>query len=178
MSIVEVQKHTGVEEARRAIEATCREPLISKASLNQIYTWLHSPIRTQLFEIYIQDIPSFVAGHLVRHVTAVPFVKTSRLDRGGTEDMGRYTPVDMRIWANAESLISMAGKRLCYKSSPETVLVMSQTIGAISAVDPELARHMVPNCVLQGGYCREPKPCGYYKVKRYDPQKILKSITV
>lgn len=36
---------------------------------------------------------------------------------------------------------------------------------------------MVPNCVFRGGVCPEPKPCGMYNVKRYDPVEILRRLT-
>lgn len=46
---------------------------------------MHSLCRTQLFYIEMFDIPSFVVGHLVRHVHAQPFVRSKRVDRGGAD---------------------------------------------------------------------------------------------
>lgn len=174
--LVKIIKHTGLAEARRAIEATCYESMESTATLAQVYQWLHSPIRTQLFEIHISNIPTFAATHLVRHVTTQPFVSTQRIDRGAQEVADRYTPVNMIIWANAESLLSMAGKRLCYKSSQATRKAFRILKAKMKMCDPDLARHMQPQCVYQGGYCREPKPCGKYRAKKYDPETILASI--
>lgn len=174
---VTVTKLTGIEHARRAIETTVRGQMKAKASLKMIYLWMHSPIRTQMFEIYMEGIPSFVATHFVRHAHMTPFITTCRTDRGGSNDLGRMAPVDMRMFINAESLITMAGKRLCFQSSRETRMVMEMLRIRVGEIDPDLEDHMVPNCVLQGGYCREPKICGKYPyVKRYDPQRILKGI--
>jgi hypothetical protein len=35
-------------------------------------------------------------------------------------------------------------------------------------IDPDLAYNMVPNCVWRGGICPEPKPCGNYKIRRFN----------
>jgi hypothetical protein len=125
----------------------------------------------------MEEIPSFVATHFVRHAHITPFVTTSRADRGGSNDMGRLTPVNMRVFLNAEALVNIAGKRLCHQSSVQTVRIMNEVVKAVSEEDPDLSFHMVPNCVLQGGYCREPKICGVYPyVKRYNPEEILHKI--
>ena len=52
-------------------------------SLYKMYKSEHSPIRTQMFWIEMEDIPTFVSVHLVRHKIGVEhFVKSNRLDRG------------------------------------------------------------------------------------------------
>ena len=53
-----------------------------KMSLATAYKNQHSLIRTQMWVIKFYDIPTSVMSHLVRHVHAQPFVKTSRPDRG------------------------------------------------------------------------------------------------
>jgi hypothetical protein len=173
---VSIKKHTGLEEARRAIETTSYGDLSSRATLSKVYRWMHSPMRTQLFEISLKDVPSFVATHLVRHVSTQPFVSTRRADRGATEVADRHTLVDMVIWANAEALLSMAGKRLCYQASLETRAAVLEIKKAMVFVDPDLAYNMQPQCVYQGGYCREPKSCGKYKVELYNALKIREEI--
>ena len=175
---VTVIKHTTLEDARRALASTVGKDFSSKATLAQIYTWKHSPIRTQIFEITLKDIPTFVSVHLARHVMAQPFVTSKREDRGGNGKEDRYTPVDMTIWINAEALMAMANKRLCYQASKETREVMIEIDIAISKVDRDLSDHLVPACVAQGGYCREPKPCGWMDVKKYNPIKITNRITL
>jgi hypothetical protein len=170
---VKVTKHTGLNEARRAIEATMPAGFISKAELQGIYTWMHSPIRTQIFEIELIDIKSFVSVHLVRHVTVTPFVTSKRTDRGGSGKEDRNSLVNTTLWCNAEALINIAQKRLCYQASKETRDVVRAIQTEIRKVDPDLARYMVPQCVFRGGYCCEPRACGNYPgVKKYNPKEI------
>jgi hypothetical protein len=163
----EVKKHTTVEDAWDAINSTMYSGFHAKAPLKQIYMWMHSPIRTQIFSIQLYDIYSFVSVHLSRHVTTVPFVQSKRIDRDGNGTEDRYTLVNHRILCNAEAIMNMANKRLCYKASPETRDVMIMIKNEIERVDPDLSYYMVPQCVYRGGICPEPRPCGNYKVRRF-----------
>lgn len=68
----------------------------SNQSLLSIYKSEHSPVRTQLFWIKLENIPLFVATHLIRHhVGVVPFQLTCRPDRkgGNTNFKGRINEV-------------------------------------------------------------------------------------
>ena len=173
----EVTKHTDIHDAWAAIESTMYEGFEAKAPLKQIYSWMHSPIRTQVFSIQLRNIYSFVSVHFARHVTTVPFVQSKRTDRGGSGEENRYSLVNHRIVCNAEALMNMANKRLCYQASPETRMVMQLIKDKIEKVDPELAYHMVPNCVYRGGICPEPKPCGNYKIRRFkgiDDERLMR----
>ena len=174
---VEIIKHTDINEAWAAIESTMFEGFEAKAPLKQIYMWMHSPIRTQVFSIQLRDIYSFVSVHLARHVTTIPFVQSKRIDRDGSGKETRYSLVNHRIFANAEAIMNMANKRLCYKASPETRYVMLKIKDVMMHVDPDLAYYMVPNCVYRGGICPEPKPCGNYKIRRFkgvDDEKVMR----
>lgn len=166
-SKVIVKKHTDLEEARACLESTMGSDFSSTATLRQIYGWEHSITRSQMFSVQMIDIPTFVSVHLVRHVTTVPFVKSKRIDRDGDGTENRYTPVNHRFLANAEALLNMARRRLCYQASPETRDVMIMIKEAVRKLDPDLAHYMVPNCVYRGGICPEPKPCGNYSVRRF-----------
>lgn len=73
----------------------------------------------------------------------------------------RYTPTDIAFIINAEALINMAHKRLCTKASIDTRIFMMTLRNCIHEVDPDLAAHMVPQCVYRNGICPEPKPCHY-----------------
>jgi hypothetical protein len=73
----------------------------------------------------------------------------------------RYAPTDLACIINAEALINMAHKRLCFKASAETRQVVQMIRNQISAVDPALARLMQPPCVAHGGICYEPNSCGF-----------------
>lgn len=56
----------------------------SHQSLTSIYKSEHSPVRTQLFWIKLENIPLFISTHLIRHhVGSIPFQLTCRDDRTG-----------------------------------------------------------------------------------------------
>jgi hypothetical protein len=177
---ITVRKITDLSDAHAAIESTMRTGFEAKCSLDQLYMWEHSPSRTQLFWVIMEDIPSFVSVHFVRHaaVGQAHFVMTNRDDRGGAGNaqVTRESPVNHRMLLNAQHLIDIARRRLCFKASPETRGVMGRIRVAVSMEDPALAKYMVPNCVYRGGYCCEPKPCGNYRVRRYDPEEILETM--
>ena len=46
----------------------------------------HSPIRRLRFSVLFEDIPNWVAVHLVRHIHAQPYVKSQRNDRQSDYD--------------------------------------------------------------------------------------------
>ena len=83
----------------------------------------HSPIRVMRFNHVLPDIKSWVCTHLTRHsVGFIPFVETQRTDRTGIDRDGlpQSEPVDIRIDANAQSIINVSRKRLCFQASKET----------------------------------------------------------
>jgi hypothetical protein len=74
----------------------------------------------------------------------------------------RYTPVNLGLLVNAQSLIDMSKLRLCTgQAHRETVAVFEKIKQAISEVDPDLACMMVRKCVYRGGICGEPRCCGF-----------------
>ena len=152
----------------------------AKCSLKDLYLWEHSPSRTQMFWIHMENIPSFVSVHLVRHaaVGQQHYVMSNRTDRGGlgNEVVTRNSPVNHRMLLNAQHLIDMSRRRLCYKASPETREVMGRIKEAIGVIDPDLALYMVQECVYRGGFCHEPKACGNFRVMRYDPKYITELV--
>lgn len=174
---IEVQKITSLEDAHEAIEFTSRN-LKAKCPLDSLYKWEHSPSRTQLFKVKMYDIFSFVSVHFVRHsaVGQQHYVTSNRDDRGGEGniEVNRLSLVNHLMILNAQHLIDMSKKRLCFKASPETKEVMELIKGYVGILDPDLSKYMVPNCVYKGGYCSEPKPCGNYNVKIYNPNDIMK----
>lgn len=79
---VSVRKLTDEELMREACECTFLGK--SHQSLLSIYKSEHSPVRTQMFWIKLNNIPLFIATHLLRHhVGSVPFQLTCRDDREG-----------------------------------------------------------------------------------------------
>jgi len=173
-----VKKHTDLEEAHACIESTMGAEFVSKSTLKQIYSWEHSITRSQIFSIQLIDVPTFVSVHLCRHVTTTPFVRSKRVDRDGDGTENRYTPVNHRFICNAESLLHIARRRLCYQASLDTREVVKMIKEKIREIDPDLAHFMVPNCVYRGGICPEPKPCGNYKVKRFSGEDDEKKMRI
>lgn len=134
----------------------------SNMSLEEAYRCEHSPMRTQLFKVELIDLPSFVSVHFVRHATVgqLHFVKSLRSDRGGNNKEDRWTPVNHGMILNAQHLIDMSRRRLCYKSHIETLGWMTLLKIKVGKVDPWLERRMIPECMYRGGVCHEQRPCG------------------
>ena len=81
---INVKKLTDVELLREANSFTTNKE--SKMSLLTAYRMKHSPIRTQIFWITMEDIPLFVASQLVRsHVGIQCYQLSKRTDRGGAD---------------------------------------------------------------------------------------------
>lgn len=142
------------------------EKPISSKLLYKILRARHSPIRVLNFAFLIEDIPSNIATHLVRHVHAVPFVSSLRNDRQERIDgdlAPRNTPVNMIFYCNAEELMIVANKRLCGKASKKTQdVVMAMRLCVVEKY-PEFREMLVPMCLYHGGVCHEIEPCRRYE---------------
>lgn len=78
------------------------------------------------------------------------------------ENSDRYTPVNLSLCINAQSLIDMAKLRLCTGcAARETVKVFQAIKNEIAKIDPDLASMMVRKCVYRNGLCGEPHCCGF-----------------
>ena len=153
--------------ARAACQYTLHSQKSTSIAMGLLYKAEHSPIRTQMFWLEMQGIPSFVSTHLVRHHVGVePFVQTNRDDRGADEVADRNTKVNHAMFINAASLINMARKRLCTGAHEETRKVMKEIKNAIKEVDPVLAKYMVVDCMYRGG-CFEIQTCGLMGRREY-----------
>lgn len=81
---VEVEKYTSIEALHTANSFTTGHE--SKMSLRKAYSLMHSPIRTQRFYVYMEDIPLFCASQFVRSTQGVQWYQRSkRPDRGGLD---------------------------------------------------------------------------------------------
>lgn len=176
--LIGITKITTLADAHLAIESTMHQGFEAKCSLDQLYRWEHSPSRTQLFWVNLIDVATCVSVHFVRHaaVGQLHFVKSNRDDRGGDPNASRLSPVNHRMMLNAQHLIDMSKLRLCHKAHALTREAMHKIKDNICIVDPDLSKYMVPKCVYQGGFCSQPKPCGNYRVRIYDPERIWESI--
>lgn len=204
---VSVRKLTDEALMREACEMTFLGK--SNQSLLSIYKSEHSPVRTQLFWVKLENIPLFISTHLIRHhVGSIPFQLTCRDDRPGgnpglpqkvsglisrlhsisdmiksqrpvyditnalyqceaelewlADNSDRYTPVNLALCVNAQSLMDMAKLRLCSGTAhKETVKVFKAIKEEIKKVDPDLASMMVRKCVYRNGLCGEGRCCGF-----------------
>ena len=123
----------------------------------------HSPIRRLKFYWRWVDIKYWVSVHLVRHKIGIEhFVKTQRTDRTGVDrnDLPQGSLVNHACEADAQALINVSRKRLCFCASPETRQAWERVKESVAEVEPELASCMVKECVYRG-FCPEMFPCGY-----------------
>lgn len=122
----------------------------------------HSPIRYIRFSFYL-EIPYWISVHLCRHVHAQPYVQTQRNDRQSNYDRNK-APQDSlvkMIWdMNAEELITIMHKRLCYQASEETRLLAEEIRHLVVDKCPEFKSVLVPLCIYRNKKCTEFKPCG------------------
>lgn len=161
-----VEKLTDVELLQWACSMTIDAE--SHMTLERIYRNEHSPMRSQLFKITMLGVPTFVSTHFVRHNIGIisHYCKTQRDDRiGDTEgdDPNRWTPTNHGILCNAQALVNIARKRLCYTSHWATIITMKILKTMVNDVDPALVSRMVPECIYRGGVCHEDRICGKRK---------------
>ena len=124
----------------------------------------HSPIRCLQFRIRLENLPSWVSVHLVRHNIGVThFVTTQRQDRTGRKVHRSQLPqgslVAHEMMVNAQAFINISRKRLCYLASPETTIAWTKVRELLlSSGEPEVAAAMVAECVYRG-FCPEMSRC-------------------
>jgi thymidylate synthase ThyX len=122
----------------------------------------HSPIRTLMYTIAMWQIPYFASVHFVRHKFGVEhYVKSQRVNPNRGEDR-QDSPVNHVMDLNAQALINISRKRLCYKADPKTREIMEEIASKIFKVDPVMHDFMVPDCVYRGA-CHEFQSCGYFE---------------
>ncbi|MBP5782051.1 MAG: hypothetical protein J6W04_00775 [Bacteroidales bacterium] len=127
----------------------------------------HSPIRTLMFTIKM-EIPYCNSVHFVRHKYGVEhYVQSQRsnTERGAER---QDAPVIHIMDVNAQELIFMARKRLCYKADLTTHEIMAKIVSEIVQKDEIYQGVFRPACECNEKNCREFKPCGYYSVLRED----------
>lgn len=163
-----IDDEVGTAFVREACSTTMRGRE-SKADIRRLLRAEHSPIRRLKWEINMV-VPTFVSVHFVRHKIGVEhWVGSNRDDRGGDGEANRLTPVMHKMEANAQALIDMARKRLCWQASPETREAMHEIqyrLSALGGLSHDMANAMGPECWYRFGYCVELKCCGKWpKVK-------------
>lgn len=122
----------------------------------------HSPIRTLMFTIKMENIPYCNSVHFVRHKYGVEhYVQSQRKnqERGAER---QDAPVTHIMDIDAQELIFMARKRLCFKADIVTHQIMAEIVEAIIKKDEIYRGVFSPAC---GGFevnCREFVPCGMF----------------
>ena len=80
----------------------------SKMSLHKAYSLMHTPIRTQRFYVYMEDIPLFCASQFVRSAQGVQwYQRTKRPDRGGLDFNDECRNIAFNVgscWVTADGL--------------------------------------------------------------------------
>lgn len=161
---ITVVKLTDVSLAQRACSFTMQLRKESKITLDKLYRCEHSPMKTQLFWIEFENIPSYVSVHFVRHTTdgrIESYVGSNREDITGADPLtiNRLTPVSHAVLVNANCLVRMARQRLCKKADVRSQYVMNLIRNEVQKIDVALAKYMVPNCVYRNK-CVELRSCG------------------
>lgn len=154
---------------------TCALNTVGKKSINapnedwkkKLIASEHSPLRELWFGIKM-EIPYWISVHFVRHHIGVNhYVQSQRNDRQDKYDRAKAPQdeiVSHIMSINAQELVFMAHKRLCYKASTETRKVMEEICNKIIETNPEFKDYLVPLCKYRGGICTEFDPCGYNKL--------------
>ena len=138
----------------------------TKLSLSRWYKSGHTPIRTQMFAIYCEDIPYCVCMQMRTHDKngALFLIESGRPDTGSAKEHGRLAPRKMFIMCNAQHLIDWSHKRMCKKAESYTREFFNLLRTELNKVDSELVPYLEPMCDYRNGYCTEFKSCGYYKM--------------
>lgn len=139
----------------------------SRLNITKMFSAEHSPIRAYIWKVGLIQIPTFVSVHLVRHKIGVEhYVQSNRSDRGGVA-ADRWTPVNHMMILNAQALITISRKRLCFQASEETRRVWGVVKLEVARIDSDMAEAMVPECIYRGR-CVELKPCGRMEREQED----------
>ncbi len=131
----------------------------------------HSPIRLVEYDFDWDGIRQWVTVHLVRHhVGCEKFISTQREDRNDAitdrDELPQGSLNAMMMSANAQSIMSISRKRLCYKASKETRQAWLMLMDAMTITDPILEEKCAPECVYRG-FCPEKDSCGYCDTTAY-----------
>jgi thymidylate synthase ThyX len=122
----------------------------------------HSPIRCLPISFYIEDLPSYISVHFVRHHVGIEkYVKSQRNDRQSDYDRTKApqdAPVNMIMDFNGESIQVFMQKRLCNKADPNTRKVAEEMRNILLQSNPEFEEVLKKPCQLFGR-CFEMSPC-------------------
>lgn len=162
------------DRARTTIGLPGGDKEIKASYARKLYLSEHSPIRTRMFLVRVEGVPSWIATHFARHHIGVEkFISTQRDDRNpdvkerDVEPQGNL--VDMEMFLNAQAIISISRKRLCKCTHPRTLAVWKAVVKKIEEIDPELSKACVPDCIYRG-HCFEYKSCNFHNTQGFQLQ--------
>jgi hypothetical protein len=160
------------DRARTTIGMGKGDKVISLNYVRKMYLCEHSPIRIRNFLIRIENVPSWLSVHFVRHhVGYTPFVSTQRDDRNPTiidrDEEKQGNLVTLEIYANVQAIIAVSRKRLCNCAHPRAKALWSQVIQKLGEVDEVIPKIAVPDCVYRG-WCFEHKSCNYHQSQGFE----------
>lgn len=132
----------------------------------------HSPIRKLKISWKWIDLMYWVSVHIVRHKFGIEhFVKSQRPDR--TRECRDYklqtALVDHECEANAQAIINISRKRLCFLASEHTRHAWQAVVDHLKKQEPELHSVCVKDCVYRG-WCYEYASCGYHLTEAYQDE--------
>ena len=160
------------DAARTTIGLEEGKKQVTESYMYKMYKCEHSPIRLREFKILIENCPSWVATHFVRHHIGVEkFVSTQRTDRTNIDrnELPQNAPVRLQMNCNAQAMINISRKRLCNQASKETREIWQMVLEELKKVDYPLYKCCVRECVYRGN-CPEYKPCGYNTTKLFEKE--------
>lgn len=165
---VEVEKITTIELAKEVIEFSKRNFQSKLTTLRKLYASEHSPMYSQIYILRLYDIPYWVHVHIRTHKKhfICEAATSSRPDLTGKPRDPNGT-VNMIIICNAKTIIDMMLKRLCAKTSIETMDVFLQIKRELRKQQDELFMFCVPKCIRNNGLCGEFVSCGYINTNAY-----------
>lgn len=128
----------------------------------------HSPIR--LIKLtYKWTLKSWISVHFTRHKIGIEhFVTTQRDDRTNVDrdSSTQDTLVNHFFEANAQAIINISRKRLCFQAHKETIEKWKEFLQKVKTEEPELYSVCVPECIYRG-FCPEIKCCGFSKTEKF-----------
>lgn len=123
----------------------------------------HSPIRKLKISWKWESIKSWVSVHFVRHKFGIEhWVSTRRTDRTGIDrnELRQDELVTHEFEANAQAIINISRKRMCFQASKETREAWAEFLDELEKKEPELRLCCVPEGIYRGG-CPEFNNCGH-----------------
>lgn len=123
----------------------------------------HSPIRKLKISWKWESIKSWVSVHFVRHKYGIEhWISTRRTDRTGIDrnNLRQDEVVTHEFEANAQAIINISRKRMCFQASKETREAWAEFLDELEKKEPELRLCCVPEGIYRGG-CPEFNNCGH-----------------